>query len=245
MAARRPPEPVAPRAGRRPKAEAIDARAALLRAATQLFAEQGVAETTTREICTAAGLNPGAIHYHFGDKDGLYRAVLLGPLEALRDEMTGFDDPALPLREALARVLMPFMCGDDADPLQEAVMRLFHDEIHDPSPVFAQAFRDVVAPLHQALSSLLARHIGVAGPNTTTHQLAYALQAAAHDYSHCSGAMELMSPGWLDAPGSFDAVRERLVEWGLVLVEHERRKHQSAPPPAAKSPKKKTASRKP
>ena len=73
--------------------------------------------------------------------------------------------------------------------------------------------------------------------------MAYALQAAAHDYSHCHGAMELMSPGWLDAPGSFDAVRERLVEWGEVLVAHERRKHQSAPLPVSK--KKTTTSRKP
>ena len=96
--------------------------------------------------------------------------------------MAGFDDLALPLREALARVLMPFMCGDDGDPLQESVMRLFHDEIHDPSPVFAQAFRDVVAPLHQSLSACW-RGIGLPGPTTTTHQLAYALQAAAHDFS--------------------------------------------------------------
>jgi TetR/AcrR family transcriptional regulator, regulator of cefoperazone and chloramphenicol sensitivity len=212
-----------PRAGRRPKQEAVDARAALLSAATRLFAEQGVPVTTTREICAAAGLNAGAIHYHFGDKDGLYRAVLAGPLEALHAELAGFDDPALPLREVLRRVLTPFMDSDD-DPDERAVMQLFLNEMQRPSPVFAQVFRELMVPVHRTMAGVLARHIGLAEPDAAVNQLLYGLQAMAHDYCLSRPLMDLMSPGWLDAPGALDQVGERLVDWGLVLVDHERRR---------------------
>jgi TetR/AcrR family transcriptional regulator, regulator of cefoperazone and chloramphenicol sensitivity len=216
--------PAAPsRAGRRAKQDAVDARAALLSAATRLFAEQGVAVTTTREICAAAGLNAGAIHYHFGDKDGLYRAVLCGPIEALNAELAGFDDPALTLRDVLRRVLLPFMAEDDS-PDERAVMQLFLNEMQRPSPVFAQVFRELITPVHHTMAGVLARHIGLAAPDAAVHQLLYGLQAMAHDYCLSRPLMDLMTPGWLDTPGALEDVAERLVDWGLALVEHERRR---------------------
>ncbi|MFN3304466.1 MAG: TetR/AcrR family transcriptional regulator [Roseateles sp.] len=224
MPARKPPAPPPPsRAGRRARQDAVDARAALLSAATRLFAEQGVAATTTREICAAAGLNPGAIHYHFGDKDGLYRAVITGPLQAMKDAQAGFDDPALSLREVLQRLLLPFMdAEDDAD--QRAVMQLFLKEVQQPSPVFAAVFRELYGPVHQAMAAVLCRHIGLARPDPAVHQLLYGLQAMAHDYCLSRPLMDLMTPGMLDAPGAMDQVAERIVDWGLALVEHERRR---------------------
>lgn len=215
------PQPA--RAGRRPKQDAVDARAALLGAATRLFAEQGVAVTTTREICAAAGLNAGAIHYHFGDKDGLYRAVVAGPLEEMKAELAGFDDPALSLREVLQRVLLPFMTEDD-DPHERAVMQLFLNEMQRPSPVFAKVFRELFVPVHEAMAAVLARHIGLDKPDAGVNQLLYGLQAMAHDYCLSRPLMDLLTPGMLDAPGAIEEVGERLVDWGLALVEHERRR---------------------
>jgi AcrR family transcriptional regulator len=53
------------------------ARQAILAAAEQLFAEQGVEGPTLREIGAAAGQrNNSAVQYHFGDRDGLLAAVL-------------------------------------------------------------------------------------------------------------------------------------------------------------------------
>ncbi len=53
---------------------AEDTRQALIAAAGELFAQQGYDATSTRSIADAAGVNLGAIHYHFGGKQALYLA---------------------------------------------------------------------------------------------------------------------------------------------------------------------------
>jgi len=53
-----------------------DTWAALLRAARELFAENGYAGTGTEEIVARARVTRGALYHHFGDKPGLFRAVM-------------------------------------------------------------------------------------------------------------------------------------------------------------------------
>lgn len=47
-------------------------REALLQAAERLFAERGFSQVSTRDIAEAAGVNLGAIQYHFGSKFNLF-----------------------------------------------------------------------------------------------------------------------------------------------------------------------------
>eukprot|EP01034_Spumella_vulgaris_P043923 gene43923-54579_t len=55
--------------------DAADSRARLLDAALRLFAEQGFAKTSIRQIAEAASVNTALISYYFGDKKGLYTAA--------------------------------------------------------------------------------------------------------------------------------------------------------------------------
>jgi AcrR family transcriptional regulator len=50
-------------------------RAALLDAALQEFSEKGFAGARVRDIAERAGVSKDLIAYHFGGKEGLYRAV--------------------------------------------------------------------------------------------------------------------------------------------------------------------------
>jgi len=58
----------------------------LLDAAEALFAEYGFAETSLRAITTQARANLAAVHYHFGSKDELLRAVFTRRLKVLNEE---------------------------------------------------------------------------------------------------------------------------------------------------------------
>ncbi|MFD6451629.1 MULTISPECIES: TetR/AcrR family transcriptional regulator [unclassified Nocardia] len=51
-------------------------RAALEQAGRRLFAERGFAGTSAEQLVAAAGVTRGALHHHYGDKRGLFLAVL-------------------------------------------------------------------------------------------------------------------------------------------------------------------------
>ncbi|MEO0539813.1 MAG: TetR/AcrR family transcriptional regulator [Cyanobacteria bacterium P01_A01_bin.105] len=52
-----------------------DTKAQILNATEALIAERGYAGTTVRNIVQQAGVNLAAVHYHFGSKEDLFRAV--------------------------------------------------------------------------------------------------------------------------------------------------------------------------
>ena len=68
-----------PRAGE----GAEDLRRRLVEVARGLFARRGFGEVGIREIARAAGVTPGMISYYFGDKQGLYEAMLASVFEDL------------------------------------------------------------------------------------------------------------------------------------------------------------------
>ncbi|MBF6062276.1 TetR/AcrR family transcriptional regulator [Nocardia terpenica] len=51
-------------------------RAALEQAGRRLFAEHGYSGVSAEQIVSAAGVTRGALHHHYGDKRGLFVAVL-------------------------------------------------------------------------------------------------------------------------------------------------------------------------
>jgi AcrR family transcriptional regulator len=88
---------------RRTQAErSAGTRAALVAAATDLFAEKGYAAAGREEIVAAAGVTRGAMYHHFADKADLFRAVFEAVeaqvmVEVVRAAMTA-DDPIEQLR---------------------------------------------------------------------------------------------------------------------------------------------------
>ncbi len=85
------------------------ARRSILDAALELFAANGIAATSLREIRLAAGQgNAGALHYHFGDKDGLLQALLDRELPLLVDRRRALLPAATDLRSVAAVFVQPF-----------------------------------------------------------------------------------------------------------------------------------------
>ncbi|WP_346293358.1 TetR/AcrR family transcriptional regulator [Sphaerothrix gracilis] len=57
-------------------ATTADTKTQILDVAERLIAEKGFAGTTLRNIVSAAKVNLAAVHYHFGSKEELFRAVV-------------------------------------------------------------------------------------------------------------------------------------------------------------------------
>jgi AcrR family transcriptional regulator len=69
--------------GRPPGVATRDVRRELLAAARRLFLDRSYTEVSLRELATAVGVSPAMVRYYFGDKQGLYAAMLqevIGPL---------------------------------------------------------------------------------------------------------------------------------------------------------------------
>lgn len=77
--------------GRPPGGDAA-VREALLETARGLFLSRGFASVTIRQIAAAAGSSPATIHYHFGDKLGLYRAMLQAAIAPVVEALQGAAD---------------------------------------------------------------------------------------------------------------------------------------------------------
>ena len=58
------------------QARGEDTRRRILETALDLFAAQGYEGASTRQIADGAGVNLPAIQYYFGNKEGLYRAII-------------------------------------------------------------------------------------------------------------------------------------------------------------------------
>jgi AcrR family transcriptional regulator len=99
---------------RSPRSDGEASRERLLRAGLSLFARQGYAKTSTRELAEAAGVNVASISYYFGDKAGLYRAVCIEPLGDGTAEAAQLADPSLDLAAAIRPRVRKASAGADA-----------------------------------------------------------------------------------------------------------------------------------
>jgi AcrR family transcriptional regulator len=71
-----------------PARETSDARRVLLEAGRRLFASRGFKGTSVRALTAEAGVNLGAVTYHFGSKEALYHAVLEDCLGSVRKKIS-------------------------------------------------------------------------------------------------------------------------------------------------------------
>jgi TetR/AcrR family transcriptional regulator len=89
---------------RRKQQRSTDTQDKILEAAAAEFALHGFTGTSTRTVATRAGVNHPALTYHFGNKEGLWRAVMRGLNEgvssALKERLQALRgvDPTTTLR---------------------------------------------------------------------------------------------------------------------------------------------------
>ncbi|MCI0752927.1 TetR family transcriptional regulator [Teichococcus vastitatis] len=110
---------------RRTKQEADETREALLDAAEQVFLERGVARASLDEVARAAGCTRGAVHWHFGDKLGLFLA-LDERLVLVQDEMMRrlCLCQQMPPLEGMAKAITAAMADLENNPSQRRLLTI-------------------------------------------------------------------------------------------------------------------------
>lgn len=84
---------------------AVERRAQLVRAAIDLLTRSGPAAGSTRAIAKELGVPQATLHYVFGSKEELYRAVMMTLTEELVGYVRGLETPAGPSFEASVATL--------------------------------------------------------------------------------------------------------------------------------------------
>lgn len=95
-----------PKPPRKPRSDASETtRYNLLLAAREAFAEAGLEGARVDDIGRRAGSNKQLVYHYFGNKDGLYTAVLEQVYSEIREREAALDLSAFPPEEAMRRLI--------------------------------------------------------------------------------------------------------------------------------------------
>jgi len=199
-------------------------RARLLQCGLRLFAQQGYTKTSTRELAEAAGVNVASISYYFGDKAGLYRAVFFEPMGSPHDDIARYGGPELSLPQALqgfyTGFLEPLKQGDTA----RLSMKLHFREMLEPTGLWQEEIAHGIKPMHDALLAVLCRHFGLAEADDELQRLALCIAGLGVHMHVGHDVMQQLAPQLNDGVDALDRWCDRLVMYGLAMVDAERRR---------------------
>lgn len=105
-----------------------DRRDAILAAAADLFARQGYAAVSMRDLAAAVHLTPAALYYHFPDKSALYSAVIGHVFKAPSHMFMALLEEKASDREILRKLIALIA---EAFYRDESLCRLFRRELLD------------------------------------------------------------------------------------------------------------------
>ncbi|WP_261554601.1 TetR/AcrR family transcriptional regulator [Frankia tisae] len=157
----------------------IDKRAAILGAALRTFVQDGYGLARVERIAELAGVAKPTVYNHFGDKETLFRAVILDGAQRTSDQIVAaletLPDDGADLAGALARVaqkVIDCQLGEEGWSLQ----RLMYAEAARFPDLFDDALRRGGVRVHNALAGRLARlsnrgHLHLADPDVAAGHL--------------------------------------------------------------------------
>ena len=214
----------APPAPRVTRGDGELSRERILQGALRLFAEQGYAKTSIRQIALAAQVNVAAVSYYFGDKAGLYREIYCGLPHA-----AGSKDAAIERQPGSAATSLPCLFEQFLEPLKRGAevhlwMKLHRREMLEPTGLWKDKLENGIRPMHASLVALLCERLGLAKPDDEVRRLAISIAGlAVHLYIGYDAVVEL-APQLFRRERDLDLWRERLLGYAEAMIASERRR---------------------
>lgn len=206
-------------ASRAPARRDAASRERLLASAEAVFAEHGFHSATTREICRRAGVNIAAISYHFGDKQGLYLAVI--------EEIGRSIEARHPLKfertrdaEAdLARFIGAFIDRILDDSVLAWRWKIIAREFVEPTTAMDEVVRRMIRPnfefLRELVGAVLGRDAGKDDPLVT--MCAASVIGQALMYKNCAGVCERLF-GACSSRGGVEALAAHVSRFSIAAL---------------------------
>ncbi len=214
----------------------------LIEAAGRVFAERGYQLATVREICRRAGANVAAINYHFGDKLGLYTAVLqhsikAAEIDALRNAFAGEAPP----EEMLRRVIRARLEAASRRGLADWQFDIMAHEFAHPTPALAHIVDTVTRPLFERMLDLVGKNLDLPGDHPTTHFCAFSIMGQLLFYVIGSHLLTMLWPQGELTPARVPAIADHIADFSLAYLHQIAAQHRQAPAapatPAPRTPK--------
>jgi TetR/AcrR family transcriptional regulator, regulator of cefoperazone and chloramphenicol sensitivity len=139
-----------------------DTQKRVLDAAGEVFAEVGYRAATVRQICEKAGANIAAVNYYFGDKEGLYLAVLRSVPDAHAEKYPpqfGLTPDATAAQQLHAYVQSLLQRVFDAG-RPGWHLKLIAREMTEPTRALDTLIEEFARPLHRELAGIVRQLLG-------------------------------------------------------------------------------------
>ncbi len=193
-----------------------DTRRRLLEAATSVFAEQGFHKAATRTIAQRAGTNIALIHYHFGDKAGLYRGIFTERFRAHDDGLSSLIGSKPTFAEVYLRLIRPMLSSSDD------FRRVARREEIEPTGLLGPEWIKPLRKVHDLLVATLCRELDLAKPDIEVDRLAFTLMGMGTIFGHSQHVIRMLVPNVLTPAHWIDATIARLQRQAAVLIQAER-----------------------
>ena len=192
----------------------------MIEAAGEIFADHGYQAATVRDICARAGANIAAVNYHFGDKIGLYVAVLrhiIGSAEQdeILDPARPLDHPEQALRQFIAHMLLRTCMAGEREAWQFRIMA--HEMAH-PTEVLSRVVEEIIGPRSAAMRRIISQIIGLPPDHDTTRLCAHSVIGQVLHYMHARPVIECLWPDLKFTPERFSQIADHIADFSLCAL---------------------------
>jgi AcrR family transcriptional regulator len=197
----------------------------ILDAAELLFADHGFAATSLRGITSEAEVNLASVHYHFGSKEELIRAVFQRRLEPLNrerlellDQVEAAGGAPLPIEPVVRAFVGPALrMGQTLGTTGETFMRMLGHASSEPSEqisrLFYEQFREVARRFQAAIQGAL--------PHLDREEVFWRLMFMVGAMAHTLAVSKRLCRVFLDGrePPGAEAMLDRMVPFLVAGME--------------------------
>ncbi len=140
-----------------------DTRAALLACAERLFLAHGFESVSIRQITRTSGANVASVNYHFSDKTGLYREVLVRILDGITIEKLSLlekldqQQPPATLEEILRAYIRSFFDSRLSSPDSDRLMQTIYREMGPDAVTGDLIASRLIVPINRAFKELILK----------------------------------------------------------------------------------------